>query len=257
MAKRIFIDLSVPIKHESPDEPFPARIEPLTHRQGAEMLGAPAQISPDEFPHGLGLAWENVSAITHTGTHLDAPYHFGPTAGGQPAKTIDHVPLEWCMGNGVLLGLTHKKASEYITTGDIKAALDKIEYELQPLDIVLLHTGADKMLNSAEYLSAHPGMTREGTLWILDRGVKIIGIDGYGFDRPFISMLTDHRAGKSGSLWPAHFAGREREYCHIEKLANLDKIPVPHGFTVCVFPVLIEKASAGWCRAVAIVEQPD
>lgn len=255
MAKRIFIDLSVPIKHESPDEPFPARIEPLDHRSGAEMLGAPAQIPADEFPDGLGLAWENVNAITHTGTHLDAPFHFGPTAEGRAAKTIDQVPLEWCMGSGVVLDLTHKKPSDNITVDDIRTALEKINYKLQPFDIVLLHTGADKMLNKVEYLSAHPGMTREATLWILDHGVKIIGIDGYGFDRPFISMLTDHRAGKPGSLWPGHFAGREREYCHIEKLANLDKIPVPHGFTVCVFPVLIEKASAGWCRAVAVIEQ--
>ena len=255
MKKRIFIDLSVPIKHKSPDEPFPAAIEHFDHRGGAEMLGAPAQIPASEFPGGMGLAWENVNAITHTGTHLDAPWHFGPTAGAKPSKTIDQVPLEWCHGNGVVLGLTHKKPADHITTDDIQAALDKIQYKLQPLDIVLLHTGADKQLGRAEYLSAHPGMTRDATLFILDQGVKIIGIDGYGFDRPFLSMLTDHKAGKAGSLWPGHFAGREREYCHIEKLANLDRIPKPYGFIVSVFPVLIENASAGWCRAVAIVEE--
>ena len=255
MSKRVFIDLSVPVKHNSPDEPYPAQIEPLDHRAGAEALGGAAQVPADEFPDGMGLAWENVNAITHTGTHLDAPWHFGPTAGGEPAKTIEQVPLEWCMGNGVVLDLTHKQPSDHITTDDIKAALDKISYTLKPLDIVLLHTGADKKLGGVEYLSAHPGMTREATLWILDQGVKVIGIDGYGFDRPFLSMLMDHKAGKAHSLWPGHFAGREREYCHIEKLANLDKIPTPTGFTVCVFPVLIENASAGWCRAVAVVDQ--
>lgn len=253
MPKRTFIDLSVPIKHMSPDEPFPARIERLDHVQGAAALGAPGNVPPAEFPDGIGLAWENVSAITHTGTHLDAPWHFGPTAEGAPAKTIEQIPLEWCFSNGVVLDLTHKKPSDHITPADIRAALYKIKYTLKPLDIVLLHTGADKQLGRAEYLSAHPGMTAEATLFILDHGIKIIGIDGYGFDRPFVSMLTDHRAGKPGSLWPGHFAGREREYCHIEKLANLDKIPRPTGFTVCVFPVLVEGASAGWCRAVAIV----
>ena len=254
---RTLIDLSVPIKHNSPDEPFPAQIEPLDHAAGAQVLGGPGQVPASEFPDGLGLAWENVTAITHTGTHLDAPWHFGPAAGGAPARTIDQVPLEWCLAPGVVLDLTRKQPADHITVDDIRAALDAIEYELQPLDIVLLHTGADKQLGSAAYLAAHPGMTREATLWILDRGVKVMGIDGYGFDRPFLSMLTDHRAGKPGSLWPGHFAGREREYCHIEKLANLDKIPVSHGFLVSVFPVLIENASAGWCRAVAIVEQPD
>jgi kynurenine formamidase len=254
MTQRRFIDLSVPIKHNSPDEPFPAQIEPLDHRGGAEVLGAPAQVPVSEFPDGMGLAWEQVHAITHTGTHLDAPWHFGPTAGGAPAKTIDQVPLEWCFAPGVVLDLTHKQPADHITTDDIRAALDRIEYELRPLDIVLLHTGADKKLGGAAYLSAHPGMTREATLWVLDHGVKVMGIDGYGFDRPFLAMLTDHKAGKPDSLWPGHFAGREREYCHIEKLANLHLIPRPHGFLVSVFPVLIANASAGWCRAVAIIE---
>jgi len=56
-------------------------------------------------------------------------------------------------------------------------------------------------------------------------------------------------------LWPAHFLGREREYCHIEKMANLDKIPKPFGFKVACFPIKVEKASAGWVRAVAIIEE--
>ena len=101
MPARRFIDLSVPIKHNSPDEPFPARIETLDHAAGAQVLGGPAQVPASEFPDGLGLAWENVTAITHTGTHLDAPWHFGPTAGGAPARTIDQVPLEWCFAPGV------------------------------------------------------------------------------------------------------------------------------------------------------------
>ncbi|MFH1537712.1 MAG: cyclase family protein, partial [bacterium] len=155
--------------------------------------------------------------------------------------------------DGVVLDLTHKRPAEYISTGDVEDALSKISYKLKPFDIVLLHTGAAKKWGSLEYLSAHPGMSREATLWLIERGVKVIGTDGYGFDRPFLAMLNDHRAGKPGSLWPAHFAGREREYCHIEKLANLDRIPVPHGFRVAVFPINVKGASAGWCRAVAIV----
>ena len=45
------------------------------------------------------------------------------------------------------------------------------------------------------------------------------------------------------------------EYCHIEKLANLDLIPVPFGFWVSCFPVKIERGSAGWVRAVALVPE--
>ena len=85
-----------------------------------------------------------------------------------------------------------------------------------------------------------------------DMGVKIIGTDAYGFDRPFPVMFQETKEGKKSSLWPAHFAGRDKEYLHIEKLANLEKLP-SYGFIFMAFPILIKKASAGWVRAVAIV----
>jgi kynurenine formamidase len=83
----------------------------------------------------------------------------------------------------------------------------------------------------------------------------VIGIDGWGFDRPADAMLRDYlQTGDTASLLPAHMVGRDREYCHIEKLANLDKIPTPFGFWVSCFPVKIERGSAGWIRAVALVD---
>ena len=51
----------------------------------------------------------------------------------------------------------------------------------------------------------------------------------------------------------AHRVGREKAYCHIEKLTNLDQLPVT-GFKVNCFPVSIKAASAGWARVVAFVE---
>jgi len=55
-------------------------------------------------------------------------------------------------------------------------------------------------------------------------------------------------------VWKSHYLGKEREYCHIERLANLDKIPAPFGFKVAAFPIKIEGASAGWFRVVAILK---
>jgi len=253
--KTTLIDLSIPIEHEAPGEPFPGRVKYMDHREGAEHLGGFGDVLPGEFPSGMGLAWEEVTAITHTGTHLDAPLHFGPTSEGSPSKTIDQIPLEWCYGDAVVLDLRHIPAGEFITVEHIQEALEKIGYSLKAMDIVLLHTGADKKWGAAEYLGAHPGMSREATLWLLDHGIKVIGTDGYGFDRPFMNMIQDHKQGKEGMLWPAHFTGREREYCHIEKLANLDKIPKPFNFKAAVFPINVKGGTAGWVRAVAIVEE--
>ena len=54
------------------------------------------------------------------------------------------------------------------------------------------------------------------------------------------------------ALYPAHFYGRKREFIHIERLANLDKIP-NFGFKVNCFPVKIKNTGAAWARVVAIV----
>ena len=149
--------------------------------------------------------------------------------------------------------MRHKAPGEFITVDDLRTALDRIGYQLRPLDIVLLQTGADKRLGTPAYFG-QPGLGREGVLWLVERGVKVIGIDAYTLDRPYASMVADYRrTGDGRFIWPAHFAGIEREYCQIEKLANLDLIPRPHGFYVSCLPVKIKDASAGWCRAVALV----
>ena len=134
---------------------------------------------------------------------------------------------------------------------DLKAALDRIAYRFQPLDIVLLQTGADKRLGSPAYFD-QPGLGRDGTLWLVEQGVRVIGIDAYTLDRPFASMVADYQRTGDGQL---HLAGplcRHHEgILSIENLANLDLIPQPHGFYVSCLPVKIKDASAGWCRAVA------
>lgn len=263
-----FIDLSVPISPTTA-EPLPPRIHYISHQCAARDLAGictqlvnqnrsdkTAVIPESAFQDGLGLANEDLEVDSHAGTHMDAPWHFGPLSEGEPAKTIDKVPLEWCWGPGVVLDLRHKKAGETITPEDLRQALGDIHYRLRPGDIVLLMTGADKRFTESDYFSAHPGMGRDATLWLLDRGIKVIGIDGWGFDRPVVPMLEDYvRTGDRSYLLPAHMVGREREYCHLEKLANLDHIPRPYGFQVACFPVKIERGSAGWVRAVALVEE--
>jgi kynurenine formamidase len=214
-------------------------------------------VKPEDlvYSHGQGWAIEEITAITHTGTHVDAPYHYGATSEGKPARTIDQVPLDWCFAPGVVIDVRAIPAGAEITIAHLEQQLAKINYQLQPRDIVLLQTGADHRLDTPEYF-AQPGLGRDGTLWLVEQGVRVIGIDAYTLDRPFAAMVADYRlTGDGRAIWPAHFAGITREYCQIEKLANLDQIPCPHGFYVSCLPVKIERASAGWCRAVALVPE--
>jgi kynurenine formamidase len=250
------IDLSVPLEDNAVSEPMPGRIHYIRHDgEGLEQMQKFFGIKPSDLVYSDGLGWavEEIQAITHTGTHVDAPYHYAPKSEGKAARRIDQVPLEWCFAPGVVLDMRHKAAGDFITPEDLKKSLEAISYELRPLDIVLLQTGADKRINSPAYF-AQPGLGREGVLWLVERGVRVIGIDAYTLDRPFANMVADYkRTGDGRFIWPAHFAGITREYCQIEKLANLDMIPHPYGFYVSCLPVKIRDASAGWCRAVAMV----
>ena len=249
------VDLSVAIEHDSPSEPMPAEIRYIAHDgEGRDQMKLFFGVSEADLVWSGGQGWaiEELHAITHTGTHVDAPYHYGATSGGRPAKRIDDVPLEWCLAPGVVLDMRHKAAGEFITVEDLEQALQKIDHTLQPLDIVLIQTGADARLGSPDYFR-QPGLGREGVLWLCEQGVKVIGIDAYTLDRPFADMVADYkRTGDGRYIWPAHFAGLEREYCQIEKLRGLDELP-PTGFLVSCLPVKIAGASAGWCRAVALV----
>ena len=248
------IDLSLPLENFA-SEPYPPQISYYDHKSGARRLAKLAGVEPSDFPDGMGLASESVTATTHSGTHVDSPWHYGPMAEGRQSRTIDTIPLEWCYGNGVVLDMRSKAPGSEINVKDIKDALEKIDYILKEGDIVLLQTGADRYWGSNKYLEMYPGLGLEGTAWILEKGVKCIGIDAWGLDIPVKKMAESINKGEDKSmLWAAHFYGRSKEYLQIEKMANLDQIRKPFGFTVCAFPVKITGASGGWCRAVAIVD---
>lgn len=249
MSRRL-IDLSVPVV-DGPSEATPVEVDLLDHAAAPAALG----LRPEDFPEGESISNETVTLTTHTGTHMDAPLHYGRTSGGQPAAAIDEIPLEWCYAPGVRLDLRHVPPGAGITAADIEDALAKIPHELRPGDIPLIWTGADRLWGTEAYRSEHPGMTRESTAWLVERGVKVIGIDSWGFDRPFGAMIGDYRGtGDNGFLWPAHLYGREHAYCQLEKLAHLDDLPAATGFTVACFPVGLTGLGAGWTRVVAIIE---
>ncbi|MDD5288009.1 MAG: cyclase family protein [Dehalococcoidales bacterium] len=225
------------------------------HAQGAVTMRTSFQCDRDDLPAGLGWAVETATLPTHAGTHVDAPWHYTPVCEGKKARTIDQMPLEWFYGDGVVLDMRHKPQGSGITVDDLKKALKKIDYKLKACDIVFIQTGTDKYWGKKEYFDAGCGMTRESTLWLIRQGIRVVGTDAWGWDRPFWAIREEFRkTGDKSILWGAHYAGIEKEYCHIEKLANLDKLPSPFGFKVACFPVKLLNASAGWVRVAAIFE---
>ena len=105
-----------------------------------------------------------------------------------------------------------------------------------------------------DYVAKGCGMGREATLYLLERGVRVTGTDGWSWDAPFVHTRERYLATRdAGLIWEGHKAGREIGYCHLEKLHNLEALPAK-GFVVCCFPVKVRGGSAGWTRAVAIID---
>ncbi len=248
------IDLSAPIAPTPPDAaPFErVEMERTSHAEGAAQIQALLGVPPDLLRHGEGWAIEEFTRLgTHSVTHVDAPWHYNSTIQGRPAATIDELPLEWFFSDGVVLDLRHKVDSEKVDVQDIESALATIEATLKPLDIVLLRTGRDAFYGQADYLRRGCAVSPEATHWLFDRGIRVMGIDAWGWDGPLDRQAREAQLRREpGVFWAAHQC--DRPYSQIERLVNLGALP-PSGFKVACFPLKIRGGSAGPARVVAIL----
>ena len=257
---RKFIDLSIYLENDVVSDPpaFAPKIQYFNHQNSFEQM-APffPGLKQSDLPDGEVWAVEMVQLSTHNGTHLDAPYHFHSTmdkalGGKKPAWTIDEVPLEWCFQPGVKLDFRHFADGYVVTAADVEAELERIGHTLQPLDIVLIQSGA--VYGTDNFTDQGCGMGAEATLYLTERGVKVVGTDAWSWDAPFSHTAKRWAETRDPSIiWEGHKAGRIKPYYQIEKLTNLAALP-PTGWTLSCFPVKIERASAGWIRAVALIE---
>ncbi|MEE9255573.1 MAG: cyclase family protein [bacterium] len=181
------------------------------------------------------------------GTHVDSIYHFDPLG-----ERIAEVPLERFYGDAVLLDLTALRPIRYdpyakeivetdwITPEAIEEALDKAGEEIRPDDIVLFRTGAERVWPNKEYHFTFVPFRLEAVNWMIDRGVKLFGMDQItidvipGYDLPHMNM-------------------RKRYSMHMENLRNLDKITKPR-FRFAGFPLKWEGGPCSPIRAMAIVD---
>ena len=258
MSRKI-IDISIYLENDVVSDPerYRPKITYFNHQDTFSQIHSffPG-LKKEDLPDGEAWAIEKVELITHNGTHLDAPYHFHSTMNkGQRSITIDEVPLDWCFQNGVKLDFRHFEDGYVATAKDVEEELSRIHYELNPLDIVLVNTRAGSRYGNDDYVSSGCGMGYEATMYLLEKGVRVTGTDAWSWDAPFIHTAKKYQETQNPSLiWEGHKAGKDIGYCHLEKLHNLEILP-SSGFMVSCFPVKIKRASAGWTRAVAIINE--
>ena len=191
------------------------------------------------------------NAEEHGGTHFDAPMHFA-----QGANSIEKVPLEQLIGEGILVDVREKVASnkDYLIS-----IVDFKDWEVEngeiPKDaIVLVNTGFSRFYPDLEKYTGtklkgqegvdnlhFPGLDPEAARWLTTkRKIKAFGLDTPSIDFGQSKDFMTHRI---------LFAKGLTAY---ENLANLDILP-PKGFWIMALPMKIKGGSGAPLRIVAAV----
>lgn len=197
------------------------------------------------YPHPTSILWtrreifgfeaESIFMATHTGTHIDAPYHFDPAG-----IKIHQLALDGLLGWGVLLDLTKKGAKAKITRNDIEAA-ERSGEQIRSKDVVIVKTGWEQFIGKAEYLTSYPGLTKDAAQYLVSKNVTAVGVDSPNPDHP------------EDNTFPFHNTLLPRGVLIIENLANLDELR-KNRFRFVGLPLKIRDATGSPIRAVAIEE---
>lgn len=197
---------------------------------------------PDTQPRPAQVRWfyihgvqevnkEIVEISTHTGTHIDAPFHFF-----SDGTSVDAVPLENYVGWAVVVDVRNKAPGSAIERADVEPYLERIESG----DVVLFNTGwGHKRANSKEFLTQYVYCGGDAAAAIVERGAKGAGIDA-------VSFGGYNDAAKAG---PSHRALLGAGRFVVEELFFPDEIMDGKRRLFVAAPVKLQNCSGAWTRA--------
>ena len=175
----MIIDLSLRLNNETPAYPGDPKIEIKQSNAFSEQ----------------GYQDHSIFMGTHTGTHIDAPAHM--LEGG---KTLDKFPAEQFVGRGV-----------YILATDNEFRLEDVQKaDIRPGDIVLFNTHMSYRLHNPAYFTDYPAMSVEIAEYLVEREVKMVGVD---------TCSIDNLEG-----FPVHKILLGKDILIIENLTNLEQL---------------------------------
>jgi kynurenine formamidase len=176
----------------------------------------------------------------HTGTHVDAPYHFIPKG-----KTVDQVSLDRLIGPAIKIDLRRKiRAKEPITIEDIRSSPNFRERDLRG-KIVVLHTGWNRrMFGKPNYYLENPWLATETARWLASKSIRALALD-----TPQDRVQGPPRPGD----FPVHRTFLKKGIPFIEHLANLERVK-RREFTLIALPIKIKGGDGAPARAVAVLD---
>ena len=213
-----FIDLTLPVSEKIPT--FPGSPQPIF------------------------IQWENIKddgynlellfLSSHTGTHLDAPYHFL-----EKGKKIHEISLKRLIINAILIKI-RKRRDQAITKTDIQK-FEKKYGKIPNESTIVFWTGWQKMIKNDSYFVKNPGLSVTAAKYLISKKTNLVGIDS-----PSIDLGKEKR-------FLIHHLFAKNDVLIVENLANLDKIK-SWKFQLAVLPMKLENATGAPVRAVGIID---
>jgi len=217
---------------------MPTRVIDLSHLLNEKITVYPDTVAPTfEVTNTVvkdGYREHQISMLSHTGTHIDAPCHIL-----QNAKSLDQFPVDKFIGRAIVIPCKDKKeiSLEYLQT---------FESKITKVDFVLFFTGWQYKWNTKDYFDDCSIPTREAAVWLTKLKLKGVGVDAFSLDR-IASALTVNEENL-----PNHHILLGKEILLIENLTNLDKLP-DSAFSFQCLPLKVENADGSPVRTIAMI----
>lgn len=182
--------------------------------------------SRKQYAEGTEFQIGKIEMVTNTGTYIDSPFHRYEYGEDLSEVEVDRLADL----DGIVIRADH-------TQGFAIGADAFAGKELRGR-AVLVHTGWDTYWNSDQYFEHHPHLTEDAARYLVECGVKLVGIDSLNID--------DTRGGQR----PVHSQLLEAEVLIVEHLCNLSQLP-DEGFTFSALPSKFKGVGTFPVRALA------
>ena len=181
-----------------------------------------------------GYNLELLFLSTHTGTHIDAPFHFVKNG-----KKIHEIKPERLVNEAILIRIG-KNSNRSISKTDIQNFEQK-NGKIENGSTVIFYTGWQKNLNKEFYFTENPGLSVSAAKYLVSKKINMVGIDS-----PSIDLGTD-------SKFSVHHVLAKNNILIVENLANLNKIK-SNNFHLITSPLKLKNATGSPIRAFGFVD---
>jgi len=179
-----------------------------------------------------GYNLELLVLSSHTGTHIDAPFHFE-----KKGKKIDQIPLTRLAGNGLVIKI--KKSNDQSITKKDLLDFERNNGKIKNYSSIFFFTNWQENLNKNYYFTNNPGLSKSAASYLASKKINLVGIDSPSIDLGIDKSFTTHKIFAKNNI------------LIVENLSNLEKIPISE-FKFIILPLKLKGATGSPVRAMAI-----